>query len=68
MAYAVVPDVPCGAGRALPAFALGQQIMTIFASRYTAEISLAELLDPDVIRRCRRAATGEKYLLKPHAD
>jgi hypothetical protein len=47
---------------------VAQEITTLFASRYTAEISLAELLDPDVIRRCGRGATGEKFLLKPHAD
>ena len=47
---------------------VAQEITATFASRYTAEISLAELLDPEVIRRCARAATGEKYLLKPHSD
>ena len=47
---------------------VAREITTTFASAYTSEISLAEALDPEVIRRCHRAATGEKYLLKPHSD
>src|SRR6266478_9315209 len=47
---------------------VAHEITTTFASAYTSEISLAEVLDPEVIRRCHRAATGEKYLLKPHSD
>ena len=47
---------------------VAREITTTFASGYTGEISLAEALDPEVIRLCRRAATGEKYLLRPHSD
>ena len=47
---------------------VAREITTTFASGYTSEISLADALDPEVIRRCHRAATGEKYLLKPHSD
>ena len=47
---------------------VAREITTTFASAYTSEISLAEALDPEVIRRCYRAATGEKYLLRPHSD
>ncbi|MHB8690002.1 MAG: zinc-binding dehydrogenase [Solirubrobacteraceae bacterium] len=47
---------------------VAREITTTFASGYTSEISLAEALDPDLIRRCHRAATGEKYLLRPHSD
>jgi len=47
---------------------VAREITTTFASAYTGEISLTEALDPEVIRRCHRAATGEKYLLKPHSD
>jgi NADPH:quinone reductase-like Zn-dependent oxidoreductase len=47
---------------------VAHEITTTFASAYTSEISLAETLDPEVIRRCHRAATGEKYLLRPHSD
>lgn len=47
---------------------VAHEITTTFASAYTSEISLAEALDPDVIRRYHRAATGEKYLLRPHSD
>jgi NADPH:quinone reductase-like Zn-dependent oxidoreductase len=47
---------------------VARQITTTFASGYTREISLAEALDPEVIRLCHRAATGEKYLLRPHSN
>ncbi|HXL17965.1 MAG TPA: zinc-binding dehydrogenase, partial [Streptosporangiaceae bacterium] len=43
------------------------EITTTFASAYTSEISLAEALDPEVIRRYHRVATGEKYLLRPNS-
>ena len=47
---------------------VAREITTTFASGYMGEISLAEALDPEVIRRYQRAATGEKFLLKPHSD
>ena len=47
---------------------VAREITTTFASAYTSEISLAEALDPEVIRRYHRVATGEKYLLRPHSD
>jgi NADPH:quinone reductase len=47
---------------------VAREITTTFASGYTSEISLAEALDPEVIRRYYRVATGEKYLLRPHSD
>jgi hypothetical protein len=47
---------------------VAHEITTTFASTYTSEISLAEALDPEVIRRYHRVATGEKYLLRPHLD
>jgi hypothetical protein len=37
------------------------ELKTTFASRYTAEISLAEALDPAVLQAYARHATGEKY-------
>ena len=39
-----------------------------FASSYAGEISLIELLQPDVVRSISRQATGEKYLLAPQAS
>ena len=39
---------------------------TTFASAYAGEISLFDLLEPEVIRAVARQATGEKYLLVPH--
>jgi NADPH:quinone reductase-like Zn-dependent oxidoreductase len=42
------------------------ELKTTFASHYTAEISLTEALQPEVIEACNRRATGEKYLINPH--
>jgi NADPH:quinone reductase-like Zn-dependent oxidoreductase len=42
------------------------ELKTTFASHYTAEISLAEALDPSILRAYARRATGEKYLINPH--
>ncbi|MDB5497993.1 MAG: putative alcohol dehydrogenase-like protein [Phenylobacterium sp.] len=42
------------------------ELKTTFASQYTAEISLAEALQPDVIAAYNRRATGEKYLINPN--
>jgi NADPH:quinone reductase-like Zn-dependent oxidoreductase len=45
---------------------IAAELKTTFASRYTAEISLADALTPDVIAAYSRRTTGEKYLIKPH--
>jgi len=42
------------------------ELKTTFASHYTAEISLADVLKPDVIARYNKKATGEKYLINPN--
>ena len=39
-----------------------------FASSYVRDISLFELLEPDVMRSVARQATGEKFLVAPHAS
>ena len=44
------------------------ELKTTFASEYTAEISLAEALRPDVIAAYSRRATGAKYLINPSRD
>jgi NADPH2:quinone reductase len=41
------------------------ELKTTFASRYTAEISLAEVLDPKIAAAYNKRATGEKYLINP---
>ena len=41
------------------------ELKTTFASRYTQEISLRDVLKPDVIAAYTRRATGEKYLINP---
>jgi NADPH:quinone reductase len=42
------------------------ELKTTFASHYTAEISLQEALQPDVISAYNRKTTGEKYLINPN--
>ncbi|MBO9711543.1 zinc-binding dehydrogenase [Sphingomonas sp.] len=44
---------------------VANELRTTFASSYTAEISLAEALDPETLRAYARKATGEKYLINP---
>ena len=45
---------------------VAKEIKTTFASHYTREISLAEMLQPEIIRGYAKQATGEKYLINPH--
>ena len=42
------------------------ELKTTFASHYSKEISLAEVLQLDVIQAYSRRATGEKYLVNPN--
>jgi NADPH:quinone reductase-like Zn-dependent oxidoreductase len=44
---------------------VADELKTTFASHYTAEISLTELLDPATLRAINKKATGEKYLIVP---
>ena len=41
------------------------ELKTTFASRYTAEISLAEALEPEIVAAYQRKGTGAKYLINP---
>ena len=41
------------------------ELTTTFASHYSRTISLAEALDPEVLRAYERKATGEKFLIDP---
>jgi len=45
---------------------VADELKTTFASHYTAEISLAEALKPEVIAAYNRKTTGEKYLITPN--
>jgi NADPH:quinone reductase len=45
---------------------VADELKTTFASHYTAEIGLAEVLDPKVAAAYNRRATGEKYLINPN--
>jgi NADPH2:quinone reductase len=42
------------------------EITTTFASSYAAEISLEEMLQPDIIKAYAKQATGQKYLVNPN--
>jgi NADPH2:quinone reductase len=42
------------------------ELKTTFASHYSKEISLAQVLDLDVIAVYNKRATGEKYLINPN--
>ena len=41
------------------------ELTTTFASHYTATLSLAEVLDPQVVAAYSKKVTGEKYLVDP---
>jgi NADPH2:quinone reductase len=41
------------------------ELKTTFASHYTQEISLSDVIKPEVIAAYTRRATGEKYLINP---
>jgi NADPH:quinone reductase len=41
------------------------ELTTTFASHYSSEISLAEVLSPEIIVAFSRRATGEKFLICP---
>jgi NADPH:quinone reductase-like Zn-dependent oxidoreductase len=43
-------------------------LTTTFASSYSSEISLAQILDPSVFSRCIKQSTGEKVLVNPQLD
>lgn len=42
-----------------------RELKTTFASHYTATISLADMLKPEIVRAYERKKTGEKYLVNP---
>jgi len=42
------------------------EITSTFASSYAAEISLEEMMQPDIIKAYAKQATGEKYLVNPN--
>jgi hypothetical protein len=43
------------------------EITTTFASRYDREVSLAGALSLEAVAAYGRQATGQKYLITPHA-
>ena len=47
---------------------IADEINTIFASDYTAELSLQEMITPEAIARYLPKKTGEKYLVTPQKD
>ena len=57
---ALGPDV-----RARMRARVGQDLTTIFASQYKAQVPLSHILDEDVVHDFNRRATGAKYLVLP---
>ncbi|HXQ15308.1 MAG TPA: zinc-binding dehydrogenase [Caulobacteraceae bacterium] len=45
---------------------VADELKTTFASHYTAEISLAEALQPEIMAAYNKKTTGEKYLINPN--
>jgi len=45
---------------------VARELKTTFASHFTDEISLAGLLQPAILKSCKRSATGQKILVNPH--
>ena len=45
---------------------VAKEITTTFASSYTKDVSLEEMLEPDAIKTYAKQATGTKYLVTPH--
>src|SRR5271167_1295769 len=46
---------------------VANELTTTFASAYTREVSLADVLKPEAFTRYVKPATGEKFLVTPHA-
>jgi NADPH:quinone reductase-like Zn-dependent oxidoreductase len=46
---------------------VADELKTTFASHYTATISLADVLRPEIVDAYQRKTTGEKYLIDPSA-
>lgn len=44
---------------------VARELTTTFASHYTSTISLAQALDPEIVRAYAKKATGTKYLIDP---
>jgi len=44
---------------------VADELKTTFASHYTAELGLADVLDPGTLAAINKKATGEKYLIVP---
>lgn len=44
---------------------VADELKTTFASHYTAELGLADVLDPGTLAAINKKATGEKYLILP---
>lgn len=47
---------------------VADELTTTFASSYTREVSLAGMLAPEAYTAYLRRATGEKFLVTPHAE
>jgi NADPH:quinone reductase len=57
--------IKLGAGVAALRARVNAELTTTFASHYSATISLREVLQPEVMARYAKRATGEKFLIDP---
>ena len=75
MAWSVSGFLVSNALAKLPPAAVGRlrqrvasELTSTFSSTYTEEISLAQVLDPAIIARYAKQATGEKFLVVPSRE
>jgi len=47
---------------------VADELTTTFAGHYTDEISLAEALDADIVRKYNAKTTGQKFLVTPQKE
>jgi NADPH2:quinone reductase len=47
---------------------IASELRTTFLSKYSREISLAEILQLEVIAAYRKRETGQKYLVNPNKE
>jgi NADPH2:quinone reductase len=46
---------------------VAREVLTTFATSYTAEVSMSQAVTIDALREYGKQATGKKYLLNPSA-
>src|ERR1700730_6461354 len=67
--WLLTPFLPGAGGRTFGRLRarVAAELTTTFASSYTREVSLVGMLNPDAFNEYVKRATGEKFLVTPHA-